>query len=111
MKATGPPPVGYCVAAPDDGAEGIPPGPEVIAILPLSLDPRGFPCQPAHKALSAEGLAFFLALDHLLNLLFDHLLNLLFAELATGILLPIGYHNHHNLGRAICLAEFAEALF
>ncbi|MDT7945017.1 MULTISPECIES: (2Fe-2S) ferredoxin domain-containing protein [unclassified Synechococcus] len=24
MKATGPPPVGYCVAAPDDGAEGIP---------------------------------------------------------------------------------------
>jgi len=68
MKATGPPPVGYCVAAPDDGAEGIPPGPEVIAILPLSLDPRGFPCQPAHKALSAEGLAFFLALDHLLNL-------------------------------------------
>lgn len=103
MKATGPPPVGYCVAAPDDGAEGIPPGPEVIAILPLSLEPRGFPCQPAHKALSAEGLAFFLALDHLLNLLF--------AELATGILLPIGYHNHHNLGRAICLAEFAEALF
>jgi len=69
MKATGPPPVGYCVAAPDDGAEGIPPGPEVIAILPLSLDPRGFPCQPAHKALSAEGLAFFLALVRIVGML------------------------------------------